>query len=151
MHEHETPIKSYERWQDLYLAIRVDLRTARGDLARLRRRLTQSTTISGKSSKDRERALDLLIGESPFVVDLEIKIEHLENEEDEAKTAIEKINFGQRQWEWMVRDKMADAIIGFNRLHNPALQALGSILVDTLADGGRFGSESEHLEEHLVG
>lgn len=147
----ESPIKAYERYQDRHLAIRIDLRAARGDLARHRRSLMQILAGGGKSARERERHLEFLVGENPEILHLETTIASLENDEDEVKTAIEKINFGLRQQEWLIRNKMADAICEFSRLQNPALQALGSTVFEMLSEEGRFGSESEFIEEQLVG
>lgn len=129
---------------------RASLRTARQDLARMKRVVAKQAKAHAKTAKDREIEREFEVYSDARVMALEDEVLRLQREEDLAAARIEVAMRPFQEWQWHIRERQADAQDHLATVLNSApLAGVTLSLVTASGEDGRnpFQGDSEYVLE----
>lgn len=141
---------------DLRLALveaRASLRAARQDLARLKRVVAKQAKVHSKTAKDRDAEREFEVYSDARVMALEDEVLRLQREEDLAAARIEIAMRPVQEWQWLIRERQADAQVHLATVLNGAPMAgITLSLVTASGEDGRnpYQGDSEYVQERAL-
>lgn len=127
---------------------RAELRTARQDLARMKRAVARTAVLHSRTAKEREQELDRVVHEDVRVMDLEDLVLDLQHQEDLKIAHLENAHRPVQQEQWFIRQQLSDALIEFaTSVAQSPVAHISLAAASSIGERSAYLGTSDYIEE----